>query len=85
MVRIKALLELVRAGRAVVPEGAFTLHLVAAAACQATLLDDLACADRLAMGEGKVAIPATVPRIAHADPFPHSIASSMPAAAPRPH
>ncbi|MEO8778128.1 MAG: FAD-binding oxidoreductase [Rhodanobacter sp.] len=67
---VKALLELARVGRAVIPEAAFTLHMVAAGACQATVLDDLACARQLALTEGGVAIAATVPRIARADPFP---------------
>lgn len=67
---IKALVELARAGRTLVPEDAFTLHIVAAGACQTTVLDDLACARGLALAEGGVVIAATVPRIARADPFP---------------
>ncbi len=68
--KCQALLGMVRAGRQVVPADAFTLHLVAAGNSQAAVAHDLASAQRLAHEHGGIAIAATVPRIARADPFP---------------
>ena len=68
--KIKALAGLALAGRRVIPEGAFTLHLVAAGSCTHAVEHDLGRARQLATGQGGVRIAATVPRIARADPFP---------------
>jgi hypothetical protein len=68
--RIKALLDPARAGRAVAPKEAFILHLVAPRTCHAAVQEHLACASHLALSEGGVAIAATVPRLARANPFP---------------
>lgn len=68
--KLKALTGLALAGRGVIPEGAFTLHLVAAGSCAAAVEHDLGRARALATAHGGVPIAATVPRIARADPFP---------------
>lgn len=68
--RIRVLTGLARAGRVLVPKDAFTLHVVAAGTCPAAVREDLACVGQLAMLEGGVAIAATIPRIARAEPFP---------------
>ena len=68
--KCKAVLGMAKAGRQVVPEDAFTLHLVAAGNSQASVEHDLVTARSLAHQHGGIDIAATVPRIARADPFP---------------
>ncbi|MCD9088605.1 FAD-binding oxidoreductase [Stenotrophomonas sp. SY1] len=69
--KCRALAGMLRAGRKVVPQDAFTLHMVAAGNASAAVEHDLAQAHVLAGTHGGVAIAATVPRIARADPFPN--------------
>ncbi len=68
--KISALTRMAAAGRRVIPEGAFTLHMVAAGNCRAAVKHDIAQAQSLAAAADGVRIAATVPRIARANPFP---------------
>ncbi|WP_269792537.1 FAD-binding oxidoreductase [Stenotrophomonas sp. Iso1] len=68
--KFKAMAGLIAAGRRVIPDNAFTLHLVATGNCRATVEHDLAHAQTLASAQGGSRIAATVPRMARADPFP---------------
>lgn len=68
--KLAALTGAVAAGHQVVPDNAFSLHLVAAGNSAAAVEHELAQAHALATAQGGVAIAATVPRIARADPFP---------------
>jgi FAD/FMN-containing dehydrogenase len=68
--KVRAVAGMAAAGRQVVPEGAFTLHLVAAGNSLAGVDHDLGHARALATACGGIPIAATVPRIARADPFP---------------
>lgn len=68
--RIRALAGLAAGGRRVVPEGAFSLHLVAAGGSGAAVRHDLARARQLACAEGAVPLAASVPRLVRAAPFP---------------
>jgi len=68
--RYRALMGMVKAGRQLIPDNAFSLHLVAAGNCAAAVAHDLASAQALAHRHGGIDIAATVPRIARADPFP---------------
>lgn len=69
--KCRVLAGMLRAGRKVIPQDAFTLHLVAAGNASAAVEHDLAQARALAGAQGGVTIAATVPRIARADPFPN--------------
>lgn len=68
--KARALAGLLAGGRQVVPENAFSLHMVAAGGSEAAVRHDLARARRLAAAEGAVVLAASVPRLVRADPFP---------------
>ena len=68
--KARALAGAAASGRQVVPADAFSLHLVAAGNSEASVRIDLARARRLALAEGGIALAASVPRIARAQPFP---------------
>lgn len=68
---VRALAGLASGGRSLVPDGAYTLHSVAAGTSAAAVKTDLATARRIAIEHGGVPIAATIPRIARADPFPN--------------
>ena len=68
--KCSALLGMVGAGHRVVPNDAFTLHMVAAGTNASAVKHDLGTAQALAHQHGGTDIAATVPRIARADPFP---------------
>jgi FAD/FMN-containing dehydrogenase len=70
MGKVKAITGMLLAGRNVIPDNAYTVHLVAAGNCQAAVTHDLAQARQLAAQHAGIEIAATVPRIARADPFP---------------
>lgn len=61
----------VSAGARATEGSAFTLHCVAAGSSKGAVRADLAAARRIALSEGGRSIPATVPRLARADPFPN--------------
>ena len=68
---LRALGELARGGRTVAPAGSFTLHCVAAGNSRNSVAADLATARSIAQRGGGRRIPATIPRMARADPFPN--------------
>lgn len=65
-----AIASLVRRGRSAIPEGAFTLHAVAANSSQAGVAADLAILRSVAIGCGGRQIAPSIPRVARGDPFP---------------
>lgn len=66
----RALAGLARGGRTIAPPGSFTLHCVAAGSSDAAVKADLRTIRRAARRSGGLPIPATLPRMARADPFP---------------
>lgn len=66
----RALIDLARGGRSIVPASAFSLHCVAAGASTAAVTADLKAARAMAHRNGGRPIAATIPRMARADPFP---------------
>lgn len=68
--KARALAGLLAGARQMVPENAFSLHMVAAGGSEAAVRHDLARARRLASAEGAVVLAASVPRLVRADPFP---------------